>query len=127
MENQTEAVYRRSTTDVAIIFIGCFVFYPLLGLGIILQLVILIEYFTKSLTLGHSSIQIKSGLFSTTITELPYSKVHTVSVSSGVFGKMFDYGNIVIYTGNDISGIKFTGISHPQQIKATIQAKTHNA
>lgn len=38
---------------------------------------------------------------------------------------MLNYGTVVIYTGNDVSGIAFERLDNPSEIKRVLQEKMH--
>jgi uncharacterized membrane protein YdbT with pleckstrin-like domain len=117
-----EKIYRGSsvklTVDVIVDILLMFVF-----VGWILLPIHILEYLKKSLSLGANGIALRVGALSTTTTEIPYSKINSVTVKRGVFGKIFGYGDIAILTGNDLQGIPFKGIDNPEKLKSEIMSK----
>lgn len=80
----------------------------------------ILEYFNTQIQLTTKTVILKKGIFTSNVTEVPYSKVNSISVRKGVLGSMFGYGDLVILTGNDVAGIVFKGIENPDQIKMAI-------
>ena len=83
--------------------------------GIVLAALILgiaaVPMFTEQLILTSKRLYGKTGLIKTNTLDTPLNKVNTVSVSSGLFGKIFGYGTIHITSSS--GSYKYPGISEP--------------
>ncbi len=92
------------------IFIGFFtIFRPLIML------------FTTKLAFTNKRIIGKIGFVNTKSMDSPLNKINDVSISSGLFGKIFKYGNIKINTSSGT--YFFKGIKKPQQFKTRLMAQ----
>lgn len=69
------------------------------------------------MVLGKDSVIIKTGILSKHTSEIRYTKINSVSVSKKWW---IDVGDIVIFAGNDLTGIGFSGLDNPFQVKAEI-------
>jgi membrane protein YdbS with pleckstrin-like domain len=65
----------------------------------------------------------KVGVLTTRSFELLLPKVEGIAVNQGVFGKVFDYGDIVV-TGSGGTQEPFTDIQGPLQFRHAVQAVT---
>lgn len=78
----------------------------------------LISMFTTELSLSNKRIVGKYGLINTQQMDSPLNKINSISISSGLFGKMFGYGNIVINT--TATTYVFKNISQPEAFKHNV-------
>jgi uncharacterized membrane protein YdbT with pleckstrin-like domain len=62
----------------------------------------------------------KSGVLSVTTAEATLDKVQSVSFRQGIFGKIFNYGTVVIQTAAKMGAEGLRGIKNPKQIRDTI-------
>jgi uncharacterized membrane protein YdbT with pleckstrin-like domain len=81
----------------------------------------LLRYLSESITVDDNHVQIKTGILSNHETEIPLSKINSVSIRQGLFGKILGYGDIIISTGNDTNGIVFKNIDKPKDLKETLK------
>lgn len=82
-------------------------------IGFITIIFALIRMFTTKLFLTNKRIYGKVGLINTKTMDAPLNKVNTVSVESGLLGKIFGYGNIHVTTSSgsyNYKGIKSPGV-----------------
>lgn len=91
------------------------------GIGLITALFHLLKYLSEFLIISPRMLKLKSGLFSNQEVEIPYDKINAIKMQQSLFGMMLGYGTLIVYTGNDISGIKLINLDNPQQIKTEIQ------
>ena len=71
-------------------------------------------------------IIIKLGILSTRSIELMLSKVEAIAVNQSMWGRMFNYGDIVV-TGSGGTHEPFTGIQAPEQFRHAVQLAAHAA
>ncbi len=76
----------------------------------------------RSLTvkLTDSSVIYSKGLLSRQSNEVPYSKINSVNIKQGMVEQGLGYGDVIIMTGNDVTGIVLENIENPQGLKADI-------
>ena len=117
-----EKVYRESNVKLTVDIIVDVILMALL-IGFIRLPIHILEYLKKSVALGANGVILKTGVLSTTTTEIPFSKINSVTVNRGVFGKIFGYGDIAILAGNDVQGIPFKGIDNPERLKNEIMSR----
>ncbi len=61
------------------------------------------------------------GIIKTTEMNSPIRQIQNVSVSSGLFGKLFKYGTVVITTTTGVYGFKY--VKNPDQFKNEVMAQ----
>lgn len=81
----------------------------------------LIRMFTTDLGFTNKKIIGKTGLIKTQSLNSPLNKINDVGVSSGLFGKIFGYGNIVISTSS--GRYVFKGVAKPNDFKNALHAQ----
>lgn len=116
-----EIIFRRSKNAFIIQMVVAFLFIPFFGIGIILGIAFVIQYFTHELVVRQKTITYKRGLIGSYTKEIPFSKINGVNIEQGAGGKLFGYGSVKVVTGNDIDTIKFDTIENPERVKALIQ------
>jgi uncharacterized membrane protein YdbT with pleckstrin-like domain len=62
-------------------------------------------------------------MINTTQKQIPYNKINTVDLKMGLLGKLWDYGDVRVFTGNDVEGIAFKQIDRPRQLKQLIETR----
>lgn len=82
-------------------------------LFVALFLPISIRYFTTKILLTNKRIIGEMGWINTQSINNPLAKIHAISVKSGLFGKVFGYGDITVNTGG--SSMTFKGITSPEK------------
>ena len=95
-------------------------------IGLFLLIYHIIEYYRNELMLTKTGILLKRGLFVINTTEIPYTKVNSVSTKRNLLGTYFGYGDIFILSGNDLRGECFKGIRDPEALKHEIINRTYN-
>ena len=114
--------YRQSTVSLIMrLVIDCVVMFIIIGFFLFIRDIL--NYLNSSLTIEEKMLVIKNGTVSTSSTEVPYSKINSINVRESIVGKMLGYGDLVVSTGNDVSGIVFKGVQSPQEAKKAIQAR----
>jgi uncharacterized membrane protein YdbT with pleckstrin-like domain len=74
-----------------------------------------IDFLNTELSVTDKRIIGKAGFISSASLDAPLNKIQNVTVASGLFGKIFKYGNIEIQTAGD--AIAFVGIKDPDHFK----------
>ena len=74
-----------------------------------------INYKTTELEITNNRIKGKKGLINTSEIDSPLSKINSVQLKQGLFGKMFNYGTLIITTASSV--IAFDYISEPSEFK----------
>lgn len=70
-----------------------------------------------------TGVVITSGWLTRRRAETTYNKVTDVTISQGLFGRMFGYGTIAINTaGSNAAPVVFQGLAEPERIKGLIDA-----
>lgn len=114
-----EKIYRQSAVKLAVSLFIDFLLI-LIFIGFFLIPMHIIEYLRNSITITPKGVLMKRGILTSTDIEIPFQKINTVTVKRGVFGKIFGYGDVYIFAGNDIQGIPFKGLETPEKLKAEI-------
>jgi len=76
--------------------------------------------------LTDTDVILKQGVLNKSSHEIPYHKIHSVSVTKGMFQRMLHAGNIVIMAGNDVSGLPFKNVEDPETIRDEISTHLTN-
>lgn len=72
------------------------------GLGLIWFIPRLIAMYTTELSLSNKRLVGKAGLINTKQMDSPLNKINSISVESGLFGKIFGYATITVNTASTI-------------------------
>jgi len=92
-------------------------------IGFLTAIVHILQYLSERVFINDRNIRLKTGIFSNNETDIPFDKINTIRIRQNLFGKLLNYGSIVIFTGNDVSGIIFNHLDNPKGIKAAIQER----
>lgn len=92
-------------------------------IGFFTAVIHLLRLFSEKLIIDEKHVKLKTGILSNNETDIPFDKINTIAIRQGLLGKILNYGSIVIFTGNDTSGILFGWIDKPKEIKAEIQSR----
>ena len=98
-------------------------FLCIILIGFILLPIHVIAYISSAITVTKTSVRLRRGLLSVKTTEIPFSKINSVTVKSDFLGNLLDYGDIAILTGNDIEGEVFEHIQNPELLRAILTAR----
>ena len=85
----------------------------------------LISYASERITLYEGHIEGKVGVIRTKKLNSPLDKVQSVSVSSGLFGKIFNYGTVTVTTA--ASTISFQGIAGAKNFEPLVNEQIEKA
>ena len=69
---------------------------PLFGLGIIINLSAVFTYISTELAVTNKRVVAKTGFIKRSTIELNLSKVESIQVHQGLFGRILNYGSLVV-------------------------------
>lgn len=96
------------------------------GLGLILWLIAFLRYKTTELAFTNKRVIAKFGFISRQTVELNISKVESIQVNQGIFGRIFNYGSLVVSgAGNPQAPIP--GISDPMAFRRSFMESQDQA
>jgi membrane protein YdbS with pleckstrin-like domain len=62
----------------------------------------------------------ESGVLSRSTSECPLGKVNNVDCSQSLWGRMFNYGNVVCQTAAEVGALTGTGVKNPKEFKEAV-------
>lgn len=93
-----------------------FIFLAFYGLGLLFWAAAAIRYLTTELAITNKRVIAKFGLISRSTIEINLQKIESIQVNQGIFGRIFNFGSIVVSgAGNPQAPIP--GISSPLQFR----------
>jgi uncharacterized membrane protein YdbT with pleckstrin-like domain len=96
------------------------VIFSIVIIGLVWMVKDIFAYFGRKIVLHEDGVQFTEGLIVTHSKEVPYSNINVVSVKQGVFGKIFNYGDLIVSTGGDAPDILFKNLHDPMRFKEFI-------
>ena len=78
-----------------------------------------LRFFKIEQAVTNKKVMKKSGIISRNINEIRLSKAETVEFKQTIFGRIFNYGNVVV-TGTGNSKLVFEFVSNPRVVKNEI-------
>ncbi|MFI3241599.1 MAG: PH domain-containing protein [Alphaproteobacteria bacterium] len=72
---------------------------------------------TKEYVITSDKIYIKKGILNTSETEIPLTKINDIEIKANFFERMFNTGDILIFTGND-NTLRVDDVINPYLFKA---------
>lgn len=112
---------------VLFILIGLSSFDSALGgllIGAIILIPVAIRMFTTQLMLTNKRIFGQVGLVNTKAMDAPLNKINTISVTSGLFGKIFGYGNLHLTTSS--GSYDYKGVKNPEIFRRAVMDEIDN-
>jgi len=105
-------MYGGLTYDIylSFLFCGCIIFCFLLPA--------IIDVLCTELGITNKKILGKTGLIRTYVMDSPLNKINNVFVSNGLFGKIFNYGNVIVTTA--AQSYKYRFVSDPNFFRAAV-------
>lgn len=97
------------------------VFCWLLLIPTIKAIIRTIAFFNTELAFTNKRVIGKTGIINTKAMDAPLNKIQSVSVSSGLFGKVFGYGNVNIHTA--AGEYHYDYIRRPDDFKGRLMAQ----
>lgn len=96
---------------------------PLVGIGLIFLVKAYIRYKTTELAITTKRVIVKFGFVRRSTVEININKVESIQVDQDVFGRLFDFGTLII-SGAGSAQAPIPGISEPMEFrKAFIEAQ----
>ena len=92
--------------------IGGLLLLPLFGVGLVVWLVGYIRYKTTELAITTKRVIVKVGFIRRQTVEITLTKVESIQVDQGLWGRIFNFGSLVI-TGSGTSQAPIHAISDP--------------
>lgn len=84
-----------------------------------------LRYLTTELAFTNKRVIAKFGVIGRNVIELNVKKVESIQVSQGIFGRVFNYGDLII-SGVGISQVPIPGISNPMAFRRAFMEYTTN-
>lgn len=122
LKSNETIVYEAKVHWATLIVPGLFIF--LYGIGLLWFIPAMIRILTTELSLSSKRVVGKTGLIKTTSMDSPLNKLNSVSVESGLFGKIFGYGTIVINTASTVYYFKY--IKNANNFKTLVASEIDN-
>jgi uncharacterized membrane protein YdbT with pleckstrin-like domain len=94
----------------------------ILLIGGVAALLQYMAYSSAEFAITDKRVVIKVGVLSRHTIELLLTKVETVGLDQGIFGRMFGYGTIVV-TGTGGTKEPFKGVANPLEFRKRVQAQ----
>ena len=105
------------------LIIGVFTI-PVLGLGLVIILGAWFNIKNTDFVVTNKALYKKTGVLSRSVQEIEFDKIQNISFSQGIFGNVFDYGNIDISTaGGHGVEMKFRSIGDPRDVQDLINSR----
>ena len=94
----------------------------LIFLAVVILVMIWINVTTTEYFISNKRIYIKRGFISRAINDIKIEWVTNIFVRQGIFGRIFNYGNVGISSPGEVAGaVGFINISEPMKVKAIIE------
>jgi uncharacterized membrane protein YdbT with pleckstrin-like domain len=97
---------------------------PFMGIGLLIIGGAWLNIKNTDFVVTSQGIYKKTGVVSRSVQKIGFDKIQNISFSQGVFGNMFDYGNVDISTAGG-SGVemKFNSIENPRNVQELINKR----
>jgi membrane protein YdbS with pleckstrin-like domain len=95
----------------------------IMGLTLLIAIGILISdifRFTTKLTTTPNTVLLETGFITKHTTDIPYYHINAVHIEQTFLGRIFDTGDVIITSGNDISKDYLYGIQRPSKLRTII-------
>jgi len=94
-----------------------------IGIGFLTMPFAIIRMITTVVAFSNKKIMCKTGLINTKKMDSPLNQINNVVVTSGLFGKIFGYGDIAITTAAGVHA--FNGIKSPEEFRQAVNEQIH--
>ena len=91
------------------------------AIGFITIIPAIIRMATTELGITNKRLAGKVGLINTKVVDSPLNKINNVSVESGILGKIFGYGTVMVSTSSEVYNFKC--IKSPEVFRGTLMAE----
>jgi uncharacterized membrane protein YdbT with pleckstrin-like domain len=95
-----------------------------MGFGIIFFVMAYLKYISTELAITNKRLIAKVGFISRKTIEINLSKIESLSVEQGIFGRIFNYGTIIV-SGSGASHAPISGISNPIDFRKHVLEQTN--
>lgn len=122
--NKGEKVVKQaklSPISLIVSWVGGILFFWLIFIPTIKAIRNTVAFFLTELSVTNKRVIGKVGIINTKSMDASLNKVQNVSVSSGLFGKIFNYGTVRISTA--AGEFIFNNVSNPDEFKGTIMSQ----
>lgn len=126
--NKNEVIVKKAELNMLqVIFAWVFgiLFFWLLLIPVFKALKTTITYLNTELAITNKRVVGKAGFINSASLDAPLNKIQNVAVSSGLFGKIFNYGNVKITTA--AGAFNFAGIKNADAFKGMVMAQIDQA
>jgi len=106
-------------------WIGAVLFFWLLFIPVIKAIIITVRYFNTELAITNKRVVGKVGFLNTKALDAPLNKIQNVSARSNLFGKIFNYGTVVINTA--AGQFVYEAVKNIDQFKGALMAQIDQA
>lgn len=89
---------------------------PAFGAGLLLWLWAWVVYATTELAITNKRVIAKTGLIQRRTIEMFLEKIESIQVDQGVFGRLLDFGSVII-SGTGVQSAPFRNISDPLALR----------
>lgn len=93
----------------------------LAGLAFLVLLKAEIRRATHKYIVGENTVAIKVGVLSEKVQYIPYRQVERVELDEGILGRIFNFGNLIVDTGED--NVVLRGLKGPQRVQKVIMER----
>jgi len=92
---------------------------PTAGIWGIVLIMHYLNYKNNQIIIGPKSVVLRKGTINVRTHEIRYSKINSITVAKSIF----TLGTITIFSGNDVSGLQFSRLDDPHEVKRDIDNK----
>jgi uncharacterized membrane protein YdbT with pleckstrin-like domain len=103
-------------------FIACVLLIAVFGLGIILLMYWYIQTRSTRLTITSTDLAYEVGIFSKTRIEVRLPNIRTVKVTQTFMQRIFNTGDIELYTSGDNPEVVTKGMPDPEKVREIVNA-----
>ncbi len=95
--------------------------FAVVGVGLLIIAAAYLSVKNTFYVVTTSGVYVKKGVLSRNVKKIGFGKIQNISFSQGVFGNMFDYGNVNISTaGSEGVEMRFRSIREPKKVQELI-------
>jgi len=98
---------------------------PLFGFGLVFFLIAYIRFKSTELAITNKRVIAKFGFISRSTVEINLPKIESIQVHQGIFGRIFNYGSLVI-SGAGSPKAPIPGIAQPLEFRKTFNQILEN-
>lgn len=95
----------------------------LVGVGVVILLVWYVKSSTEKLTITTESLNYETGFLSKSRSELRLSAIRSVRLRQSLLQRMFDTGDIDVFTAGDAPEVSAKGMPEPNKVRELIEQR----